>query len=190
MKQLDAAFIAMPGHKGLLGPQGTGLLLCGRLPEPLMQGGTGSLSRSTKMPDFLPDRGEAGTQNVQGITGLLAGLQFIEKTSLTAIRQKEQDLRQQLVAGLECCKSICLFAAKSELQTGVLSFSAKEDCEWIGEQLAEKGIAVRAGLHCAPIAHKSAGTLQCGTVRISPGFFNSSEDIHRFLNTLSRILIS
>ena len=138
---LGADFIAMPGHKGLLGPMGTGLLLCRRLPRPWLTGGTGSESLRQQMPDFLPDRGEAGTMNVPGIAGLDAGIRY--------------------VLGLE------VFSGDHQL--GTVSFRCAMDCEQAASLLAQEGIAVRAGLHCAPLAHQSAGTLDTGTVRISFG---------------------
>lgn len=100
LKKWGAEFIAMPGHKGLLGPQGTGLLLCGRDPEPLMQGGTGSLSIQQDMPDFLPDRGEAGTVNVPGICGLAAGMTHIRHVGLKAIAAREEREAMRAAQGL------------------------------------------------------------------------------------------
>ena len=190
LKKLEASFIAMPGHKALMGPQGTGLLLCGRLPDPLLQGGTGSLSRLAQMPDFLPDRGEAGTQNTPGIAGLLAGLQFLEQTGLETIAKKEKVLMDILVKGLSQIPDVRVFTGDDYTQISAVSFTTHKDCEWIGEQLAMKNIAVRCGLHCAPIAHESAGTLLTGTVRISPGFFNTSGELSMFLHNLSSILKS
>ena len=180
----------MPGHKALMGPQGTGLLLCNRLPEPLLQGGTGSLSRLTHMPEFLPDRGEAGTQNVPGIAGLLAGFQFLEKTGLGLVAKKEKKLIDEVIEGLSQIPQVQVFAGKNHTQVGAVSFTTPKDCEWVGEQLANKDIAVRTGLHCAPIAHESAETILTGTIRISPGFFNTSEEINMFLHNLSSILKS
>ena len=100
LRDTGAAFIAIPGHKGLFGPQGTGLLLCGRTPEPLLYGGTGSLSRSMQMPDFLPARVEAGPQNIPGIAGLLSGLRFVQQTGLRQIRRHVQLLLERLHQGL------------------------------------------------------------------------------------------
>lgn len=174
MKELEADFIAMPGHKGLYGPQGTGLLLCSRLPKPLMCGGTGSNSREGDMPDFLPDRGEAGTHNVPGICGLRAGMQFVRKTGMDHILAHEQRICRQIIKVLEKEKQIRLFAGDTTCQTGVLSLCVQgQDCEQAAEFLARKGCAVRGGLHCAPLAHESAGTLECGTIRLSPSVFST-----------------
>ena len=102
MRRWGAAYIAMPGHKGLYGPQGTGLLLCGEgwKPRCLLEGGTGSLSRQQEMPDFLPDRLEAGTQNVHGAAGLLEGLRFVRQTGLAAIAGREAAVTAALADGL------------------------------------------------------------------------------------------
>ena len=163
---LGADFIAMPGHKGLLGPQGTGLLLCGRMPKPLIRGGTGSLSRQQAMPDFLPDGAEAGTLNVPGIAGLSAGLSFLARTGIDTIRAREEREAKRCVRSLE---RLGLRVFSGEHQGGTVSFLPAGDCEETAELLCRRGICVRAGLHCAPLAHESAGTLQTGTVRVSYG---------------------
>ncbi len=162
-----ADFIAMPGHKGLLGPQGTGLLLCGRLPEPLFQGGTGSESKRPDMPDFLPDRGEAGTLNVPGICGLAEGLRTVSRLGLDTIHRREAEQAALCAQGLEKLGLRPFFGPH---QGGTVSFLPDGDCEAAAETLAGHGIAVRAGLHCAPLAHESAGTLETGTVRVSFGY--------------------
>ncbi|MDD3165077.1 MAG: aminotransferase class V-fold PLP-dependent enzyme [Oscillospiraceae bacterium] len=176
LQSLGAAYIAMPGHKGLYGPQGTGILLCGEpMPTPLMAGGTGSQSALLTMPDFLPDRLEAGTHNVPGICGLTAGIRFVLEYGEDAILHHEKMVMEHLIAPLRAVPEIQLFTARSDCQTGVLSLIVKNmDCEDVAEKLAKRGVAVRAGLHCAPIAHESAGTLEPGTVRLSVSVFNTS----------------
>ena len=166
LRSLGADFIAMPGHKGLLGPQGTGLLLCGRDPEPLLMGGTGSDSASVQMPSFLPDRLEAGTLNVPGIAGLGAGLQWLKRQGIQNIFRREQLQARRCAEGLQKLGKQVFFG---ENQSGTISFVPNGDAEEVARRLGERGIAVRAGLHCAPLAHESAGTLQSGTVRISFG---------------------
>lgn len=166
LKDLGANFIAMPGHKGLLGPQGTGLLLCGSKPVPLLQGGTGSNSRLQQMPEELPDALEAGTLNVPGIAGLAQGLRYLQKTGLQTIAQREHRQAERCVKGLKRM-GFQVFAGAA--QSGTVSFVPDSDCEEFAQKLASRGIAVRAGLHCAPTAHESAGTLSSGTVRISFG---------------------
>ena len=161
-----ADFIAMPGHKGLLGPQGTGILLCGAQPKPLLFGGTGSASRDRDMPDFLPDRVEAGTLNVPGIAGLNAGMTYLQNLGMDQILRREQTQAKRCAEGL---KNMGYTVFAGPHQGGTVSFLPKIDCEEAADRLAKLGIAVRAGLHCAPLAHESAGTLETGTVRISFG---------------------
>lgn len=183
---LGAAFAAMPGHKGLYGPQGTGLLLCRGACIPLMEGGTGSESLRRDMPDFLPDRLEAGTHNVPGIAGLEAGLRFVRSTTPQRILRHERWLLDRAAAGLSRMESVRVFrAAAPERQLGVLSFIVEgKDGESVAEELAERGIAVRAGLHCAPLAHRTAGTLESGTVRVSFSAFDRKEDVDLFLRAM------
>ena len=166
LQALEADFIAMPGHKGLLGPQGTGLLLCGRTPDPLLAGGTGSDSESREMPAFLPDRAEAGTLNVPGIAGLDAGLRYLRKVGIDSVFRREHEAAMQCVRVLRH-EGMRVFTG--EHQAATVSFVPPMDCEELAALLAKKGIAVRAGLHCAPLAHESAGTLETGTVRVSFG---------------------
>lgn len=182
---LGADFVAMPGHKGLLGPQGTGILLCGRKPTPLLHGGTGSLSNLQTMPDFLPDIGEAGTLNVPGIAGLTAGMEYIKRVGLSSIGEREHREAQRCIAGLE---RLGLRVFRGAHQSGTVSFVPKCDCEELAQRLSEHGVAVRAGLHCAPIAHKTAGTLHTGTVRISFGFDANIGQSLNFLKILENLL--
>ena len=171
----DAAFIAMPGHKGLHGPQGTGLLLCGRTPKPLLEGGTGSLSQLPEMPDFLPDVAEAGTHNVPGIAGLLAGIRDLRQVELSRVAAHEQAMIRRLAKNLAGVDGLEVFSGES--QAGVLSVRSCMDCEILAGKLADADIAVRAGLHCAPLAHASAGTLESGTVRLSVCRFTTGEEV-------------
>ena len=185
LEELGAAFIAMPGHKGLLGPQGTGLLLCGQLPEPLLLGGTGSESIRQQMPDFLPDRAEAGTLNVPGIAGLEKALAYLERTGIDTVFRTEQRQMQRCVRGL---KKLGVRVFSGEHQGGTVSFVSERDCEELAQQLGQRGIAVRAGLHCAPLAHESAGTLESGTVRVSFGHDAANFQTDALLRTLSKLL--
>ena len=166
LEKWGADFIAMPGHKGLLGPMGTGLLLCGRVPQPLIAGGTGSQSESRQMPDFLPDVGEAGTVNVPGIAGLSAGLDCVIKETPERIFAREQREMRRCANKLEKLGYKVFYG---ENQCGTVSFVPECGCEELAEFLEKHRICVRAGLHCAPLAHESAGTLSTGTVRISFG---------------------
>jgi cysteine desulfurase family protein len=188
MTRTGAAFIAMPGHKGLYGPQGTGMLLCARLPEPLLEGGTGSQSALPQMPDFLPDRAEAGTQNVAGICGLSAGLSFLKKRGMRRIAAQEQQCRAQLCEGLRELPGLIVYAGDEKTQSGVVSFRMPDtDCEELARELSERSVAVRAGLHCAPLAHRSAGTEQTGTVRASFSAFNTTRQVDEFLSILKKL---
>jgi cysteine desulfurase family protein len=183
---LGAAFIAMPGHKGLYGPQGTGLLLCGADPLPLLEGGTGSESKRQSMPDFLPDRLEAGTHNIAGIAGLLEGLRFLERRGVEKIAAREAALIRRLGEGLCAASGAEVFLSGDQTdQAGVLSFRLRSrDCEELGEELGRQGFALRAGLHCAPLAHETAGTLETGTLRASVSAFNTDREMEKFIQAV------
>ena len=186
IQELGAAFVAMPGHKGLYGPQGTGLLLCNRDPTPILEGGTGSESLKQSMPQFLPDRLEAGTHNIAGVAGLLEGLRFLRRRDIRWIAGHESRLIQRMGNGLSRLPGVEVFqASMPKAQSGVLSFRIKgRDCEDVGEALGDRGFALRAGLHCAPEAHRTAGTLETGTVRASVSAFNTEMEIDRFLRAV------
>ncbi len=188
-EKLGAEFITMPGHKGLFGPQGTGLLLCKNGGTPLLHGGSGSDSINQYMPEFLPDRLEAGTLNVPGIAGLHAGIEYILNTGTKTIREHEQLLLEECANCLSKAENIELFRGSKATQSGVLSLrSGKMGSEELARLLAEKGVCVRAGLHCSPYAHKSAGTLETGTVRISFSPFVSLENTLEFCEILQNLL--
>ena len=181
LKDTGAEYIAMPGHKGLLGPQGTGLLLCAKQPEPLIRGGTGSDSILQQMPDYLPDRLEAGTLNVPGIAGLGAGLSYLEKVGIRNIFNREHQEANRAATGLRRMGIRTFFGPH---QAATVSFVPNGDCEEFAEKLASRGVAVRAGLHCAPLAHESAGTLETGTVRLSFGHDAAPWQTEAFLHAI------
>ena len=188
MEGWGAAFIAMPGHKGLYGPQGTGLLLCGADTTPLLYGGTGSLSARQEMPDFLPDRLEAGTQNVCGAAGLLAGMSFVGWKGVERIHAHERGLAQYMMDSLERIPGVTVFRGGQD-QSGLFSLTVDGlDCEIVAEELARRDVAVRAGLHCAPLAHQSAGTADTGTVRFSFSAFNRRPQVDRAAAILRQIV--
>ena len=184
LEALGADFIAMPGHKGLLGPQGTGLLLCGNGAEPLLYGGTGSASLDQNMPEDLPDRLEAGTLNVPGFAGLTEGLRYVARAGEGAILRREQEQLRRCARGL---KEMGLRVFAGPHQAATVSFLPPCDCEEAAARLARQGIAVRAGLHCAPCAHESAGTLDTGTVRISFGHDAQNRQTDAFLQAVSKL---
>ena len=184
-EKLGADYIAMPGHKGLLGVQGTGILLCREMPQPLLTGGTGSNSIAQSMPDYLPDRLEAGTLNVPGINSLLAGIRYVTRIGIHRIAHREERACRYCSEGL---KNRGLKVFSGDCQSGTLSFVPQIDCEEFADCLSHRGIAVRAGLHCAPLAHESAGTLNTGTVRVSFGYNASREQSERLLLCVDDIL--
>lgn len=182
--------VCMPGHKGLLGPQGTGILLLApdADPVPLLQGGTGSASADFTQPGFFPDRLESGTPNIPGIAGLDAAMRFILQTGTSEIRKREEVLRKILVEGLRTIPRLDVFAA-DEGQSAVVSVRVSGvPSEQIAEALSERDICVRAGLHCAPLAHETAGTDVTGTVRFSLGIYNTEEEMEQTIAHMQKIV--
>jgi cysteine desulfurase family protein len=185
--------LAAPGHKGLLGPTGTGFLFVapGIGLEPLLVGGTGSSSASPEQPAELPERFESGTLNAPGIAGLKAGIDFIRETGIETIARRERALVEQLLAGLATVAGVTLYGPSDPARRGgVVSFTvADADPSELGYRLsAEYDIAVRTGLHCAPDAHRTIGTFPRGTVRVSPGFFTTETEIECFLQAVQAII--
>lgn len=190
--EMGIDLLAVPGHKGLMGPQGTGFLYMG--PDislrPLLEGGTGSQSELEVQPDFLPDRMESGTLNTPGLAGLGAGVQFILDQGIDQIRKQETAWSKLLWGGLSKIPSVRLFGpAETEDRTAVVSFTIGKLNPHVIASLLDTAyaIAVRSGLHCAPLAHKTLGTFPEGTVRVSPGFFNNEQDIEVLLKALQAI---
>ena len=167
------------GHKGLYGPSGTGIIVFNSEMEfdTIIEGGTGSNSYSEKQPEVLPDRFESGTPNIPGIIALGYGVDFINKIGIKNIYKHEKDLILYLQKSLEKINSINLYGVE-RASAPILSFNVQDmHSEEVASILSKENIAVRAGLHCAPIAHKKMSTLDTGTVRISPSFFTSKKDI-------------
>lgn len=193
--ELDAAFIAMPGHKGLLGPQGTGLLLCGRVPKPLLSGGTGSESKQMRMPELLPDIAEAGTHNIPGIAGLKAGIDYVRSVGVERIADHEHRMLEQFANHVGDIDGLETFhVSDASIQGGVVSVRHHDiDCEILCEALGRAGIAVRGGMHCAPCAHETVGTYESGTVRFSFSPFHTDRDIlsaaERFRRCVNKLKI-
>jgi len=174
--------LAFSGHKGLLGPQGTGGLFAAETitVKPHCFGGTGSASESDLQPAFMPDMLESGTPNMPGIAGLLAGLRYVRARGVEKIRNSELALTKRLMEGLASIPTLRLLGpAMDEPRTAVVSFVLGDmDSAFAASELdARFGIACRGGLHCAPWAHRQMGTFGSGAVRLSPGIFNTETDI-------------
>jgi len=189
-KNMDA--VCFPGHKGLLGPSGTGAFYVkeGFKFKPLMFGGTGSRSDEEFQPEFLPDKFESGTPNLAGLAGLNSALDFILEVGVSAIRNHKLELIDQLVKGLEKIEHLKIYSPiLLEKQAGVISISSeKMDISELTTILDKEDIAVRMGMHCAPSAHKEMGTYDIGgMVRLSPGYFTTSEEIDKVLDVLGKI---
>lgn len=198
METMHIDALAFTGHKGLLGPQGTGgFVLTERiLPhlEPLLSGGTGSLSHTEEVPEFLPDRFEPGTMNLPGILGLRAALLWLKETGIEEVRKHELDLTEQFLRELAPMEAVgqvrILGRSGREGRTGVVSIQTlKQDIAQVAFQLdKDYGIMTRVGLHCAPSAHRTLGTFPAGTIRFSFGWWNTEEDVEAALAALGRIL--
>lgn len=186
--------MALPGHKCLLGPQGTGVLYIrkGIQLSDHNQGGTGSKSESMEQPEFLPDKFESGTLNMPGIAGLCEGVKFINKIGISNINKHKKILVEYLVEELGKLPYINIYGGNSyENRCAVISFNIDGiDSSEVGGILNEKGIAVRTGYHCAPLIHEFIGTKGKGTVRVSPGFFNTIEEIEILIKTIREIVKS
>ena len=183
--------LAFPGHKGLLGPQGTGGLFVrpGIELTTIKEGGTGSNSDSVEQPLFLPDRFESGTLNTPGIAGLYEGLNYIRNTGINVIRKKEEELTEYLLSELTKMPYIKIYGSKFATdRCAVVSINVEgNDSSFVGYALNNKGIAVRTGYHCAPLIHKVLGTCNNGTVRMSLGYFNDYKDIENLIIALKEI---
>lgn len=193
--KLNLSILAFTGHKGLMGPQGIGgFLIAPELVtqmEPLIEGGTGSLSESEEQPVFMPDRYESGTLNIPGIYGLNASLKFINEVGIHNIHNKEKELTKRFLEEVLSMSNVQVIGLKgTENRTSVVSLNfPKHDNSEIAFRLdKEFGIMTRVGLHCAPSAHRTLGTMPEGTVRFSPGYFNTPEDIEYTLSAINKIV--
>ncbi len=187
-----ASMVAFPGHKGLLGPQGTGGLYVasGIKLKPLMSGGTGSKSGILYQPDIMPDIYESGTLNTPGIAGLGAGVKFIEEIGEDVIKSKKNLLIKRLRSGIEQNRLIRIYSPENAAEnSGIVAFNVKDiDSSEICEALnKDYEIACRAGLHCAPLAHNHFKTQNSGIVRMSVGYFNSINEIDKAVIAVNKI---
>lgn len=190
MKADNIDILCCPGHKALLGPQGTGILCLGEnAPRlwPLIHGGTGGNSREKTMPDYPPDRFEGGTLNVAGIIALGEGVRFIKNLGEDLILKHEKNICKAIIDGLSSIPNVEIYGG-FENTAGLFSFNIGNiDCELLASRLDEYGICVRSGLHCAPLAHEAMGTIDRGTIRVSVGIFNTPADAEEFVNAVSFI---
>lgn len=194
-ERVKASALAFTGHKGLLGPQGIGgLLLSKQVAESmdaLVSGGTGSLSEYEEVPPYLPDKFEAGTPNLPGIYGLRHALRYIDAIGLDAIREKEMQLAATLLDGLGDFKSARIAGPKGvndRMAVVSVDFEGYDNAQVAYYLDKHHGIRTRCGLHCAPSAHKTLGTFPQGTVRLSPGHFNTQDEIHQTLSAIRTVL--
>jgi cysteine desulfurase/selenocysteine lyase len=192
LRALPVDLLAASGHKGLLGPQGTGFLYVreGVRIVPLIEGGTGSRSESDRQPEFFPDALESGTRNSVGIAGLSVSLRWILARGVDAIRRKEMELAARLLEGMAIIPGVRSYGPPDpSRRVAVVSFLVEGMDPAETGRLLEKGygILVRAGLHCSPNGHRTLGTFPSGTVRVSPGAFTTRAEIGKFLSVLRGI---
>ena len=193
-KELNCNALAFTGHKGLLGPQGIGGFIIdddlNDIAKPVFVGGTGSMSYSLVQPDFLPDKFESGTLNTPGIAGLYSAINFINKETITAIHTKEMYLSRLLLDDLNNMDYVTLYGPNTtinRLSTFSINLNDMNSNEFSYYLDSKYNIITRTGLHCAPLAHKTIGTENMGTVRISIGYFNTVEDIKSLIDAIYHI---
>ena len=186
-------FVCCAGHKYLYGPMGTGVLVItnGMTLDTIVEGGTGSESSDADMPSYYPDRLEPGTVNIPGIAGLSAGVRFVRERGIGDIYRKEMRLIQILYSGLRGMSRVRIYSpdAGQVPSAPVLAFGVNGiDSEAVARYLSDRhDIAVRSGLHCAPLAHRAMGTSDTGVVRISPSVFTTEKEIRFLLDSLRKI---
>lgn len=190
--EMNIDILALPGHKGLLGPQGTGLLYVkeGLALEPLMEGGTGTASKKLEQPHVIPEGYEAGTINVPGIIGLGASLEIIKKIGVPAISLHERKLTERLQNGLMSISGVEIYGPEDVRDKApVVAMNIKGmDSEAVASLLDEEyGIATRAGFHCSGLAHETIGTATTGCVRITPGFYTQQKEIDAVIEAITEI---
>lgn len=193
-ERFGLAALVVPGHKGLLGPQGIGALLLdadfARRLTPLVAGGTGSASDSEELPDWMPDRFESGTPNMPGVYGWEAALGWLENTGIETLENHEKTLSKRFLEGIYGLKNVKLYGITvPERRTGVFSvgFLNCDNAEAAWRLEREFGILTRCGLHCAPSAHKTLGSFPEGSVRFSTGWANTEADIDAALSAIAAI---
>jgi cysteine desulfurase family protein len=193
VQAMNVDLLAFPGHKALFGPTGTGALYVGTRanPRPWREGGTGGDSSSETQPKEFPYHLEGGTPNVLGIAGLIAGIAYVEERGLDAIRKHEAELVARLWRRLDELPGITVYGHRDlSRRVGAVSFRSDTlPATELGGILDQAfDIAVRPGLHCAPYIHRAIGTFPDGTVRASPGAFNTADDVDRLADALGQVL--
>ena len=190
---LGADLVAFTGHKGMLGPQGTGGLWVreGVDVEPLVRGGTGGDSSRREMPEAMPDRLEAGTVNAPGLVGLDAGIRFVLERGVDAVHAHELLLKRRLREGLGAMRGVEVRSPAGEDGAGFVTLTAKAlDPATLAQRLdAEWGVQGRAGLHCAPECHRLLGTLETGALRLSVGWASTDADVDRALEGIEALTV-
>ncbi len=187
--------LCFTGHKGLLGPQGTGGLCVreGLELEGLCVGGSGVQSYLKEQPSRMPERLEAGTANVHGIAGLLAAVRWLERTGISVIRERETKLAQQFYLGIRSAEGVTVYGdvedtlPENHAPVIALNIEGAASDEVCDELAQEYGIAVRGGAHCAPLMHEALGTAKQGAVRFSFSFFNTEEEIEHAIRAVREI---
>jgi cysteine desulfurase family protein len=215
VNSLRLSALCFTGHKGLMGPQGIGGIVWGRTPDgvnfsskvdPLIDGGTGSYSHVEIQPDEMPDKFESGTLNLPGIVGLNTAINWINKTGIEKIAAHERELCALLLSNLGEIPGLCIYGKQdTNGRMPVVSFNimTSRRCEGthvtlqngfydngiLAGKLSTMGFETRPGLHCSPFAHKTLGSFPEGSLRVSPGYFNTREDIEGFVEVLKRIIV-
>jgi cysteine desulfurase family protein len=191
MRKMHINCLCMPGHKGLYGSQGNGILLFDEsIKNSLIQGGTGSRSFEIVQPQDLPDKLESGTLNVPGICSVFAGVGFIKNFGLDRIYEYEYSLMKEAWEDLSEMKNVILYSSDYRMFefAPILAFNIKNlHSEQVAAELNRHQVAVRAGYHCAILAHKTYGTEQMGTVRLSPSVHTEKKDLNTAINYISKI---
>ena len=190
VRDMSLDMLCVPGHKGLYGPQGTGMIIAGSdallSGSTLMEGGSGIHSLDRRMPDVLPERYEAGTLPTPAIAGLLEGIRFVKRIGITEIHDTEAELWHQAYDRLSEMPSVRLYEKNPG---GVILFNVDGlSAADVSALLDREGICVRSGYHCAPMAHRALGTIKTGAVRASFSVFNTKRDVQTFTDAVRKII--
>lgn len=193
VEKMNIGILCCPGHKGLYGPMGTGFIYVREDINlyTIMEGGTGSSSESLDHPNVMPDRLEVGTVNAVGIAGLLEGVRFVKETGVKSIREHEQNLVNLCIEGLQTIDNVRIYGPKNYTKrAGVVAFNIGDipstDISYILDNALD--VAVRSGLHCASLAHKTLGTLEQGIVRVSFSYFNTESEVTEFIEGMKKLV--